>query len=214
MPRRRIVKRRARPAAQQQGSVVTAQKGVPTSPESLGLKPGEDLRILVVGPREYCSFVLARLGRLGFDENIGLTASDWHAVWAAKALSPKVVISSIDFDKKSGGIDLMRKIEAVKPGVGVILTSTALDEVSDERSLRDFAWSMSNSWSYVTRRKTDNGDPLGIAIVTAEQGVGWIDYPVRAKVLEWRNANQGLASGPALMAATGRESLEAELVAA
>jgi hypothetical protein len=186
---------------------------MPTSPESLGLKPGEECRVLIVGARQYCSFILARLGRLGFDTNIGITASEWHAVWATKALAPKVVIAAMDFDKKSGGIDLMRKVQAVRPGIGVILTSTALDEISDDRELRDFAWSMSDSWSYVTRRKTDNGDPLGIAIVTAEQGIGWIDYPVRKKILDWRSASQGLASSPAPRAA-GRKMAEADLVAA
>ena len=49
---------------------------------------------------------------------------------------------------------------------------------------------MGESWSFVTRRKTDNGDPLGIALVTAQQGVGWIDYPVRKQLEEWRGASK------------------------
>jgi hypothetical protein len=82
------------------------------------------------------------------------------------------------------------------PQVGVILTSTAIDEIMDDRTLRDLAWGMQDSWSFVTRRKTDNGDPLGIAVVTAEQGQGWIDFPVRKKVMEWRNASRGVARVP------------------
>jgi len=153
------------------------------------------------------------LSRLGFDQNIGITASDWHAVWAAKELSPSVVIAALDFDKKSGGIDLAQKIEAVRPEAGIILTSTALDGVADDRSLRDFAWSMSDSWSYVTRRKTDNGDPLGLAVISAEQGMGWIDYPVRAKVEQWRNPNRGLATSPVSSQAYALARDEADLVA-
>jgi hypothetical protein len=197
MTRRRIVRRRVRPAAQAQAAAAQKQAPASDSPESLGLKDGEECRILIVGPANYCSFILARLGRLGRAGNIGVTAAEWHAVWAVKTLKPKVVISSIDFGSRSAGIDLMRKLQAERPEIGVILTSTAIDEIMDDRTVRDLAWGMQDSWSFVTRRKTDNGDPLGIAVVTAEQGQGWIDFPVRKKVMEWRNASRGVARVPA-----------------
>lgn len=194
MTRRRIVKRRVRTAAQTQPQKPQAPSH--DDPESLGLKAGEDCRILVVGPGNYCSFILARLSRLGFARNIGVTAAQWHAEWAVKAIKPKVIIASIDYETRSGGIDLMRKLQSLNPGVGVILTSTAIDEIMDDRAVRDLAWNMGDAWSFVTRRKTDNGDPLGMAVVAAEQGVGWIDFPVRKKVTEWRNASRGLLSAP------------------
>lgn len=165
--------------------------------ESLGLKDGEDCHVLVVGPANYCSFILARLNRLGFAKNIGVTAAEWHAVWAVKTLKPKVVVSSIDYGTRSGGIDLMRKLQSMNPDIGVILTSTAIDEIMDDRAVRDLAWNMSDSWSFVTRRKTDNGDPLGMAVVAAEQGESWIDFPVRKKVTEWRDASRGRISAAA-----------------
>jgi hypothetical protein len=155
---------------------------------SFGLKDGAECQILIIGSSNYCSFTIARLGRLGISENIGITASASHAIWAATNLAPKIVIASIDQDGRSKGIELMRKIEILRPGIAVILTSSALDVNLDQRVLRDFAWDMSDSWSFVTRRKTDNGDPLGIAVVTAGQGVGWIDFPVRKQIEEWRVA--------------------------
>lgn len=154
--------------------------------ESFGLKPDEECEILVVGGGAYCSFTLARLGRLGINGKIGITNSETHAEWAMENLSPKVVISSIDYGQRSGGIDLMRKLESARPGVSVILTSSNLDISIDGRSLRDLAWAMSDSWSFVTRRKTDNGDPLGVAVVASRQGIGWIDYPVRKQLEQWR----------------------------
>lgn len=186
MAKRRIVRRKGR------NTMATAHRGtaMPVTKESFGLKPGEDCQILVIGGGNYCSFTLARLGRLGIGERIAITNSENHAIWAVKNLSPKIVISSIDYEHRSGGIDLMRKLETLNPQVSVVLTSAALDVSMDERALRDLAWSMSDSWSFVTRRKTDNGDPLGVAVVTAMQGIGWIDYPVRKQLEKWRIANR------------------------
>jgi hypothetical protein len=84
-----------------------------------------------------------------------------------KNLSSRVVIASIDFGRRSGGIDTLRKLEILNPGIGVIVTSSALDVTLDQQALRDLAWGMRDSWSLVTRRNSDNGDPLGIAVVIA-----------------------------------------------
>lgn len=186
MAKRRIIKRRVKSP-----TAASARGGaVPMTRESFGLKSDEDCDILVIGGAKYCSFTLARLGRLGVSEKIAITNSENHAIWAVMNLKPVVVICSIDHERQSGGIDLMRKLEAVNPNIAVIVTSSALDVSIDGRSLRDLAWSMSDSWSFVTRRITDNGDPLGIAVVTARQGVGWIDYPVRKQLEQWRTANK------------------------
>lgn len=189
MAKRRIIRRRTK-------SSVTRSAGaaqgfaVPMTKESFGLKPEEECKILVVGGPKYCSFTLARLGRLGITTNIGITNSVNHSIWAVKNLEPRIVICSIDHERVSGGIDLMSKLQAINPNFMVIVTSSSLDVSLDGRSLRDLAWSMSDTWSFVTRRKTDNGDPLGIAVVTAEQGVGWIDYPVRKQLEQWRAASK------------------------
>lgn len=194
MTRRRVVKRRVRSAATspvaQQGRQAQQDTSVPPMTlESLGLKPGAECEILIVGNSKYCSFTLARLGRLGIPGSVGVTASEKHAMWAVKNLSPRVVIASIDFDRRSGGIDLMRKLEVLNPSISVIISSSALDVNLDQRGLRDLAWVMGDSWSFITRRATDNGDPLGVAVVAAKQGVGWIDYPVRKQLEQWRTAN-------------------------
>ena len=107
--------------------------------ESFGLKAGERCKVLVVGTSNYCSFTLARLSRLGITDGIAITNSESHAIWAAKNLSPETVICSIDRERKSGGIDFMRKMETLNPSMSVILTSSALDVVFDDRSLRDLA---------------------------------------------------------------------------
>ncbi len=183
MVRRRIIRRKARSSPTIEQRVAAP---LPMTRESFGLKPDEDCEILVIGGPAYCSFTLARLGRLGITDQIGITNSESHAVWAVKNLAPKVIIASVDYGHRSGGIDLMRKLEAMNPDIAVIVTSSTLDISIDGRALRDLAWAMSDSWSFVTRRKTDNGDPLGIAVVTARQGVGWIDYPVRKQLEQWR----------------------------
>lgn len=187
MTRRRIVRRKIRPAAA--ASPTERGAAVPMTAESLGLAPDANCEILIVGSSNYCSFTLARLNRMGISDRIGITASENHAVWAVKNLSPRMVIASIDFGRRSGGIDMLRKLELLNPGISVIVTSSALDVILDQQALRDLAWGMSDSWSFVTRRKTDNGDPLGIAVVTAGQGVGWIDYPVRKQLEQWRVAS-------------------------
>ncbi len=186
MAKRRIIRRKSKSIspASRQGFAV------PMTPESFGLKADEHCEILIVGGPKYCSFTLARLGRLGVTAGIGITNSENHAIWAVKNMAPRIVISSIDHERASGGIDLMSKLQAVNPDFMVILTSSALDVSLDGRSLRDLAWSMGPSWSFVTRRRTDNGDPLGVAVVTAQQGVGWIDYPVRKQLEQWRVASK------------------------
>lgn len=186
MNRRRIVRRKSRNTT---ASPMQQSSAVPMTLESLGLKPDAECKILIVGGSKYCSFTIARLGRLGISDNIGITASVNHAIWAVQNLSPRIVIASIDHEGRSGGIDMMRKLEALSPGISVIITSPALDVNLEQRAVRDFAWGMSDTWSFVTRRKTDNGDPLGIAVTTAEQGVGWIDYPVRKQIEQWRVAS-------------------------
>lgn len=193
MTKRRIIRRKSRNASA--ARVAGNGFAVPMTSESFGLKPEEECKILVVGGPKYCSFTLARLGRLGISTNIGITNSENHAIWAVKNLEPRIVICSIDHQRVSGGIDLMNKLQAVNPNFMVIVTSSSLDVSLEGRSLRDLAWSMKESWSFVTRRKTDNGDPLGIAVVTAQQGVGWIDYPVRKQLEQWRTANQAKATG-------------------
>ncbi|MDA0677231.1 MAG: hypothetical protein O2788_04415 [Chloroflexi bacterium] len=204
MARRRIVRRKVQGGPRSgQAAQPVAQVGgvVPMTKESLGLSADADCKILVIGPGAYCSFTIARLGRLGISDGIGITASTNHAIWAVKNLNPEIVIASIDFEQRSGGIDLFRKLEAVNPGINVIVTSSAIDVSLDGRSLRDLAWSMGDKWSFVTRRKTDNGDPLGIAIVTARQGVGWIDYPVRKQLEKWRVSNSSAVTGSVQVAA-------------
>ena len=182
---------------------MVAQVGgvVPMTRESLGLRPDDDCKILIVGSGAYCSFTIARLGRLGISDSIGITASTNHAIWAVKHLNPQIVIASIDFQQRSGGIDLLRKLEAVNSEISVIVTSSAIDVNLDGRTLRDLGWAMSDRWSFVTRRKTDNGDPLGIAVVTARQGVGWIDYPVRKQLEMWRVSNNVGTKGSVAVAA-------------
>ena len=187
MVKRRIVRRRVRTAPQQPRAVQATE----LTGASLGLSEGQTCDVLVVGSDKYCSFILARLSRLGHPENIGITSAEWHALWAVKTHRPSVVITSVDYDRRSGGIDLAHKLQAANPSIGVILTSSALDHIMDERTMRDFAWSMADSWSFIARRKTDNGDPLGVAMVAAKQGVGWIDYTVRKKILSWREATRG-----------------------
>ena len=91
MTRRRIVRRKSRNGLAQS---VPRNGAVPMTAESLGLKPDAQCEILIVGSSNYCSFTLARLGRLGISKNIGITASDNHAMWAVKNLSPRIVISS------------------------------------------------------------------------------------------------------------------------
>lgn len=185
MSKRRIIRRKSKtPAAASRGGFA-----VPMTKESFGLKPDAECKILIVGGPKYCSFTLARLGRLGVSTNIGITNSETHAIWAVKNLEPKIVIASVDHERVSGGIDLMSKLQAINPNFMVIVTSSALDVSLDGRSLRDLAWGMNDSWSFVTRRRTDNGDPLGIAVITAQQGVGWIDYPVRKQLEQWRTAS-------------------------
>jgi hypothetical protein len=126
MVRRRIIRRKvqgtARPA--QQGTQSVAQVGgvVPMTKESLGLNPDADCKLLIVGLGASCSFTIARLGRLGIADNIGITASTNHAIWAVKNLNPEIVIASVDFGQRSGGIDLFRKLEAVNPNINVIVT--------------------------------------------------------------------------------------------
>ncbi len=188
MAKRRIIRRKSKSPAATSG----ANRGlaVPMTRESFGLKPDEMCKILIVGGPKYCSFTMARLGRLGIGDGIGITNSENHAIWAVSNLDPQVVICSVDHERQSGGIDLMNKLQAVNPNFMVIVTSSSLDVSLDGRSLRDLAWSMKDSWSFVTRRKTDNGDPLGIAVVTAQQGIGWIDYPVRKQLEQWRTANK------------------------
>ena len=183
MARRRIIRRRPRV-----GANIGEQPAAPPpmTRESFGLKPDEECEILVIGGGAYCSFTLARLGRLGVSSRIGITNSESHALWAMQNLAPRIVISSIDYGQRSGGIELMRKLEKAQPDVSVILTSSTLDISIDGRSLRDLAWAMDDSWSFVTRRKTDNGDPLGVAVVASRQGIGWIDYPVRKQLEQWR----------------------------
>lgn len=186
MAKRRIIRRKSKTTA------ATASRGfaVPMTKESFGLKAEEECKILVVGGPKYCSFTLARLGRLGITSGIGITNSENHAIWAVKNMGPQLVICSVDHERVSGGIDLMSKLQAINPNFMVIVTSSSLDVSLDGRSLRDLAWSMSDTWSFVTRRKTDNGDPLGVAVVTAQQGVGWIDYPVRKQLEQWRTASK------------------------
>lgn len=192
MARRRIVRRKVHSAASA-GQAATRVSGVvPMTKESFGLLPDDECKILIVGPGAYCSFTIARLGRLGIADGIAITASTKHAIWAVNNLNPEIVIASIDFEQKAGGIDLLRKLEAVNPAINVIVTSSAMDVSLDGRALRDLAWSMGDKWSFVTRRKTDNGDPLGIAVVTARQGVGWIDYPVRKQLDKWRVSKPGV----------------------
>jgi hypothetical protein len=204
MARRRIIRRKVQGAPRSgQATQPVAQVGgvVPMTRESLGLGQDADCKILIVGSGAYCSFTIARLGRLGISDNIGITASTNHAIWAVKNLNPEIVIASIDFEQRSGGIDLFRKLEAVNPAINVIVTSSAIDVNLDGRTLRDLGWSMGDKWSFVTRRKTDNGDPLGIAVVTARQGVGWIDYPVRKQLEMWRvSSNAGAKRSVAVAA--------------
>lgn len=186
MAKRRIIRRKSK------SSAATGNRGfaVPMTRESFGLTSEEPCKILVVGGPKYCSFTLARLGRLGINAGIGITNSENHAIWAVNNLAPQIVICSVDHERQSGGIDLMAKLQAINPDFMVIVTSSSLDVSLDGRSLRDLAWSMTSTWSFVTRRKTDNGDPLGIAVVTAQQGVGWIDYPVRKQLEQWRTASK------------------------
>lgn len=186
MAKRRIVRRKSKTTA------APASRGfaVPMTRDSFGLKAEEECKILVVGGPKYCSFTLARLGRLGITTGIGITNSENHAIWAVKNMDPQLVICSVDHERVSGGIDLMSKLQAINPNFMVIVTSSSLDISLDGRSLRDLAWSMGDSWSFVTRRRTDNGDPLGVAVVTAQQGVGWIDYPVRKQLEQWRTASK------------------------
>jgi hypothetical protein len=60
---------------------------------------------------------------------------------------------------------------------------------------------MGDKWSFVTCRKTDNGVPLGIFVVTARQGVGWIDYPVRKQLDMWQVSNNAEAKRSVAVAA-------------
>lgn len=186
MAKRRIIRRRGKSSSAPAQNSTQKDLSVPVTRESFGLRPEENCEILIVGGANYCSFTLARLGRLGIDSEIGITNSESHAVWAIKNLAPKIVVSSIDYGKRSGGIELMHKLQSNAPGISVILTSSTLDISMDGRTLRDLAWGMSDSWSFITRRKTDNGDPLGLAIVAARQSVGWIDYTVRKQLDQWR----------------------------
>ncbi len=190
MAKRRIIRRKTKSHAASKGRGFA----VPTTKQSFGLKPDEDCQILVVGGAQYCSFTLARLSRLGISGQIAITNSENHAIWAVSNLSPDVVIASVDHERKSGGIDLMRKLEAVNPNIAVIVTSSSMDIAIEPRTLLDLAYSMSDTWSFVTRRKTDNGDPLGVAVVTARQGVGWIDFPVRKQLEQWRTAKPNTRS--------------------
>ena len=191
--RRRVIRRRIkskrndRSSGRSTGQTTARDQGL--APAAFGLAPGEECRILVIGPAAYCSFIIARLGRLGLNERIGITAADWHAIWAVENLKPVIAMANVDHGRAAGGIDLMQTLQSVDPGLGVILTahqSTGID-----RTLRDMAWGMADSWSFVNRKATDNGDPLGLAVTAAESGKGWIDQSVRAELADWRSSVKG-----------------------
>ena len=148
----------------------------------LGLAEEEACEILIVGSAAFCSFIKARLGRLGHTERIGVTSGQLHAQDVIREEHPWLTIIDLNLNIRSGGMDLAATIQNEGLKTALVLLATRFDD----RSLRDLGYKMRDDWSVVARRPTDNGDPLEVAMKEARAGRAWIDSSISADLSAWR----------------------------
>jgi DNA-binding NarL/FixJ family response regulator len=150
----------------------------------LGLAEDEPCEILVVGSAAFCSFIKARLARLGCSSRVGITSGQLHAQDAIRAERPWITVIDLNLNVRSGGMDLASTIQNENLETSIVLLATRFDD----RSLRDLAYKMRDDWSVVARRVTDNGDPLELAMDAARAGSAWIDSSIREELAKWRTS--------------------------
>ena len=148
----------------------------------LGLTEEESCEILVVGSGAFCSFIKARLGRLGYSERIGVTSGQLHAQDVIREEQPWLTIIDLNLNVRSGGMDLAATIQNEGLQTSLVLLATRFDD----RSLRDLGYKMRDDWSIVARRPTDNGDPLEVAMREVRAGRAWVDSSISAELGSWR----------------------------
>jgi len=148
----------------------------------LGLAEAEPCEILIVGSATFCSFIKARLARLGCSDRIGVTSGQLHAQDAIRAERPWITVIDLNLNVRSGGMDLASTIQHEGLETSLVLLATRFDD----RSLRDLAYKMRDDWSVVARRATDNGDPLELAMNAARVGSAWVDSSIIVELNKWR----------------------------
>lgn len=179
MPRLHRVRKLRKSRRRPDPAPITEEKSLRSQ---LGLSDDVACEILVVGSATFCSFIKARLARLGYSERIGVTSGKLHAQETIRSERPWLTIIDLNLDVRSGGMDLASTIQNEGLETSLVLLATRFDD----RALRDLAYKMRDDWSVVARRATDNGDPLELAMDAAREGRAWVDTSIRKELQLWR----------------------------